>query len=118
MLGRFFEAGGFGMFPTLAFGAALTAGAVALALRPGARRAWLAATLGLLTLGGGALGFLMGVVNTLRYVQDVPPPDFWKVVCLGLAESLHNLVLAVVFVVVALLAAAVAALRAARPAAA
>lgn len=114
MLGRFFEAGGFGMFPTLAFGAALAAAAVALALRPGARRAWLAAALGLLTLAGGTLGFLMGVVNTLRYVQEVQAADFWRVVCLGVAESLNNVVLAVVFVVVALLAASVAALRAAR----
>ena len=114
MWSNFFRDGGFGMYPTLIFGFALVAAAAMYLLRPERRRVALPVCLGLLTLGSGLLGFTTGMVNTLRYIQKVPPGEQLQIGALGAAESANNLVLALIFVVLAALLASIGAFRASR----
>jgi hypothetical protein len=114
----FFRDGGWGMYPTSIFGFLLIASAVLLVLRPERRFVALVVSLGVVTLGAGVLGTLVGIVNTFRYVTTLPAADQLKVTTLGAAESLNNLVLAIMLVVLASILAAVAALRATRTSAA
>jgi hypothetical protein len=110
----FFRDGGWGMYPTAIFGFALIAASVLLALRPERRFAVLVGTLGLLTLGAGVLGTATGLITTFRYLARVPEADQFKIAALGCAESLNNLVFALMLGVLATLLASIAALRAAR----
>jgi hypothetical protein len=110
----FFRDGGWGMYPTAIFGFALIAASVLLALRPERRFAVLVGTLGLLTLGAGVLGTATGLINTFRYLMRVPEAEQFKIAALGCAESLNNLVFALMLGVLAALLGSIAALRAAR----
>lgn len=114
-MGQFFAEGGFGMFPTLLFGFGLVASAVLTLLRP--ERAWpLTATLGMATLCSGALGATMGLINTMKYVAKAPADDRLVAGAVGIAESLNNVVLALVIVIPSVLVTAAAAARAMRAA--
>jgi hypothetical protein len=100
------------MYPTAVLGLALLVVAVRYARRPQRRLLPLMASLGLVTLLAGALGFVTGVIATLSAAAaggfQAPP----HVVAMeGVAESLHNLALALVISVVAGLAATVGAYR-------
>ena len=109
-----FRDGGWGMYPTSLFGFFLIAAAVLLVLRPERRFVALVASLGLLTLGAGVLGTTTGIVNTFRYLVKVPAAEQAQIAALGCAESLNNMVLALMLAVLAALLASIAALRAAR----
>ena len=113
MWSDFFKAGGWGMYPTSLFGFLLIAAAVVLALRPERRFAWLVVALGAVTQGSGMLGTSMGVITTFHYLGQVPEPKRLLIAAYGCAESLHNLVLSLILVVLASLIAAIAAARAA-----
>lgn len=108
-----FRAGGFGMVPTLAFGLLLLAVGVAYALNPERRLVSLFAILGIVDFATGVLGTAMGVVTTFLHVAKLPGPQQYPMALLGIAESLHNLALALMLVVLATLALAAGALRAA-----
>jgi hypothetical protein len=95
----FFKAGGMGMYPTLLFGFLLVASAALFLLRQERRYLSLMVSLGITTLGSGLLSFCMGLVNTFRYLEQVPPPDQLKIAALGCEESLHNVVLALILLV-------------------
>jgi hypothetical protein len=112
MWNDFFRDGGWGMYPTTLFGFFLVASAVLLLLRPERRWVPLVVSLGVMTFGAGLLGTATGLINTFRYVQKVPLPDQVQIASLGCAESLNNVVLALVIVVFSTLLATVAALRA------
>jgi hypothetical protein len=113
-MGQFFIEGGFGMFPVLLFGCLFVASAVLQALRPD-RRLWqLVGWLGAMTAGGGVLGFSMGVINTSRYLEKVPAADQLQISMIGVAESLHNVVLAMVLLVIGAIAASVGGFRVSR----
>jgi hypothetical protein len=112
----FFQEGGVVMFPTAVFGALLVAASV-LALRGGGR-AELRVVLGALTLASGALGTVMGLINTMRWVTKASVTDQLVGGATGIAESLNNLVLAFLLIVMALLVSAVSALRSSAPPAA
>jgi hypothetical protein len=114
----FFEAGGWGMYPTATFGFVLVAAGVLFVLRPERRFVPLVLSLALMTLGSGVLSGTVGIVNTLHYVARVPAGERFAVVVLGCAESLHNVVLALIVTVLTGLLSSLAALRAARAAAA
>jgi hypothetical protein len=114
MWSSFYEAGGWGMYPVSILGFALVAAGFVLALRPERRFVWLVVSLGVATLGSGLLSACVGVVNTLHYLQRVPSGDLLKIAALGCAESFHNVVLALMLLVVTALLAAIAAGRAAR----
>lgn len=113
-MGMFFEEGGFGMYPTLVFGFLLMASAV-LSLRQAERR-WLTSVLAALTVASGVLGTSMGLINTMKYVAKTTPEERLAILAQGTAESLNNLVLAMILVVLALLVSGVAAFRFARAA--
>jgi len=113
MWNDFFRDGGWGMYPTTLFGFFLVASAVLLLLRPERRWVPLVVSLGVMTFGAGLLGTTTNLINTFRYVQNVALPDQVQIAALGCAESLNNVVLALVIVVFSTLLATVAALRAA-----
>lgn len=113
MWDNFFKAGGWGMYPTALFGFLLVAAGIVLVLRPERRFVWLAVTLGVATLGSGLLSTSVGVVTSFHYIWQVAPDKQVAIAAAGCAESLHNLVLALMIVVFTSLLAAVAALRAA-----
>lgn len=120
MWSNFFRDGGWGMYPVTAFGLLLVATAFLCAFRPERRFARVAAAFGAATVSAGLLGTAIGLITTFRYVQGVAPGQQLAIAALGCAESLNNLVLALILAVLASLLGAVAAARAAlreRPAA-
>jgi len=118
MWSTFFHDGGWGMYPTTGFGFLLIAAAVLLVLRPERRWIPLVASLGVVTFASGLLGTSVGIVNSFHYLPEVAKVEQVEIAALGCAESLNNLVLALIIVVLAGLMASLAALRAgvARPA--
>lgn len=111
---NFFEEGGWGMFPVLILGFLTVASAVLFLLRPERALGGLVLALGGTTASAGMLGFAMGMMNVLRYLRDVPAEQHLVIMGQGTAESLPNLVLAAVLLVVAGIVAAIGALRASR----
>ncbi len=108
-----FQAGGFGMVPTLAFGLLLLAIGVFHALNPERKLVSLFAILGIVDFASGVLGTAMGAAATLLHVAKLPESQQFPTALLGIAESLHNLALALMLVVLGTLALAVGSLRAA-----
>lgn len=100
-MSEFFEAGGWGMYPPLVFGFLLIACSILFLIRPEPR--YLASLVGLGTITGcaGLLGFCTGVMNTFRFLKEVPVEERLLVAGFGVAESLHCLVLALILLVVA-----------------
>ena len=111
MWANFFEAGGWGMYPVSIFGFVLIAASVLYALRPERRTARLSLTLACVTLAAGLLGTSVGVCTTFLYLQQVEQAKQLQIAALGVQESLHNLVLALILAIVAGLLAAVGTLR-------
>ncbi len=109
----FFREGGIGMYPTLAFGLLLQAVAAAYALRPERKLLMLAGALGVADFLLGVLGTILGGVATFLYVSKLPPEQQFPTTLIGLAESLHNLALALGMIVLAALLVAGGTLRAA-----
>lgn len=118
MWANFFRDGGWGMYPTLLFGFLLVAAGVLLVLRPERRFLPPVVGLGVVTLGSGVLSTAVGVINTFRYITRVEAGEQFKIAALGCAESLNNMVLALMLCVLTALLASVAAVRASRAAAA
>lgn len=108
-----FAAGGWGMFPTMAFGLLALAAAALFAVRPERRFVPLVVSTSLLTLASGALGFVMGVIHSFEAILGAPDRGMAMV---GVGESGHCLALAMVFVVLALIATTAGSARIARTA--
>jgi hypothetical protein len=106
-----FVTGGFGMYPTLAFGLLSLAAAALFAVRPERRFVPLVVSSSLLTLAAGALGFVMGVVNSFQAVLEAPDRGMAMV---GVGESGYCLALALIFVVLTLIATTAGSVRIAR----
>jgi len=113
MWNDFFEAGGWGMYPTALFGFAFVASGFLFAFRPESRFAPIVFCAGVAALGAGILGTAVGFVTTFRYVQTVAPAEQVKIALLGCAESLNNLVLALMLAIPTALLALVGVTRAA-----
>jgi hypothetical protein len=113
MLVDHFRDGGWGMFPTLFFGALLLAVAVRYATIPERRLVPLLLGLGTLTLAVSALGFVSGVIVTCRAVgaDSERLRDGTTLAIVGFGESLNNIAFALVFIVLAALAASYGAFR-------
>lgn len=108
---EFFMAGGFAMYPTLLFGFLLVACSILFLLRPEPRFLASLVGLGATTGAAGALGFSLGLMNSLRYLHLVPPAEQLQIAALGCEESLHPLVLALVLLVIAGLFVSIGAVR-------
>ena len=106
-----FRAGGWGMYPTLVFGVLLLLVAARYALRPEARWVPLQIALGLLTLLTGCFGFVLGLIITTEALPAVPQGQVPLIGALGFGESLHNVALALLLVVLAALCGSLGALR-------
>lgn len=106
-----FAAGGWGMFPTMAFGLLSLAAAALFAVRPERRFVPLVVSTSLLTLAAGALGFVMGVVHSFQAVLGAADRG---VAMVGVGESGYCLALALVFVVLTLVATTLGSVRIAR----
>ena len=114
MWDTFYRDGGWPMVPTSVFGFLLIAAAVLYVLRPERRFVSLVVALGVTTFGAGLLGTSVGIVKSFHYLPQVAAEKQLTVAALGCAESLHNLVLGLMLVVLAAVICAVAALRATR----
>lgn len=106
-----FRLGGWGMYPTAVFGLLLLAASVRYAIRPDGRWVPLQIALGILTLAAGSLGFVTGLIATTTHLDEVPVDRVTLIGALGFGESLHNVSLALVLVVLGALAASVGAAR-------
>jgi hypothetical protein len=111
MWADFYEAGGWGMYPTTIFGAMLLAASIAYAAMPERRLVPLLVSLGVTTVGSGFLGAVTGFIITFRFIQKVEEAKQHTVTLLGISESLNNVVLAFMFLVLCTLIASVGALR-------
>jgi hypothetical protein len=105
-----FHSGGWGMYPTLAFGMLMIGVSLAYAFKPERRFIPLQISLGIMTFVAGSLGFVTGLIKSLGAIHQVPEARrfIWLI---GLGESLNNVALALVLVVLAALAISVGALR-------
>ncbi len=106
-----FRLGGWVMFPTLVFGLVLLAVGVRYAIKPEARWIPLQLALGVLTLASGMLGFVTGVITTTQHISEVPNDRMGLMTAVGVGESLHNLGLAFLLMMLAAMLASVGAAR-------
>jgi len=113
-MGQFFAEGGVTMFPTALSGLFLFAVAVLHALRPDRRLGGVALLLGAVTVGLGVLGLCVALVTTAHALSQVPAEDQLRVLAAGGAESLNNLILALLIVIPSALVGIVGAYRASR----
>lgn len=105
-----FHMGGWGMYPTLFFGLLMIATALWYAVRPERRFTPLLVSCGLMTFVSGCLGFCTGVIRSLAAVGQVSA-EMRYISLIGIAESLTNVVLAFVLIMLAMLAVSVGAWR-------
>lgn len=113
----FFAAGGWGMYPVSLFGFLLVVVSALHALRPDDRRERLARALARVTLAAGWLGTAMGIATSAHFLEKLQnKADQLQIFALGIEESLHNLVLALILQIIAGLLVAVGTLRAPAPA--
>ncbi len=116
MWSDFYHAGGMGMYPVTLFGFLLVVSCVLYTLRFRPHHARLAKILAGTTLMAGMLGTVTGICNSAFYLRKVEVAKQLEIFTLGLQESLHDLILALVFVIIASLIASVGVLREARAA--
>lgn len=107
---EFFHAGGPGMWVTLVLGGILIARVTQAALRPEPGPRW-ALMLAGATLGSASLNFCLGLMATFRYIEHVPAGEQFGTACLGVEESLHNMVLALILLTIAAIVSVVGSLR-------
>jgi len=112
MISEAFTLGGWGMYPTLVFGALTLGAAIWYAMTPERKRLLLPAVLAFVTLSAGILGFLTGVMVSLTGAADTA--NIMKFVALGTAESLHNVCFALAWTILSGLVVAVGAWRSTR----
>lgn len=107
-----FHNGGMGMWPTLVVGLLMIGISARYAVSPERRFVPLIVASSVLTSLMGALGFVTGLIATSQYYDmNAAPPN---VVVVGFGESLNNVGLAIVLLVVGMLAVTVGAARHAR----
>jgi len=107
----FYDAGGFGMYPVTVFGFFLVVSCALYTLRLRPHHAKLARVLAGTTLMAGLLGTATGICNSAFYLHQVEQPKQLEIFTLGLQESLHNLILALIFVIISSLIASAGILR-------
>jgi len=111
-MSNFFRDGGFGMYPTAAFGFVLVAAAVAVAARPERRYLGVWTALAVATVASGILGTATGLVNTFRYAAAHPEDQ--GAALIGAAESLNCTILGLILTTLSSLGIIAGAVRLAR----
>ncbi|MBL8610630.1 MAG: hypothetical protein JNL38_25045 [Myxococcales bacterium] len=115
MLAKFYADGGYGMHPTALFGFFMVVAAALYAIRGESRYARISGLLGAATFAAGLLGTFTGVATSIRFVDQLPPEKQFITLCYGLEESLHNVILSLVLIVLGCVVAAVGVFRARTP---
>jgi hypothetical protein len=113
LLDRFHD-GGWGMYPTLVFGALLLGVAVRYAVTPERRYVPLLVALNVATLVSGGLGFVTGVVVTASALASEGITQPTNISFFGVGEALNNVALALLLVMVGTMAATVGAWKLSR----
>ncbi|HEX7843546.1 MAG TPA: hypothetical protein VF469_39000 [Kofleriaceae bacterium] len=108
---NFFAAGGMAMYPVLVLGFGLLAVVTLDVLRTGARPGPAARLLAGMTFASGLLGTCVGICTSALYLHKVPADQQLQIFALGVQESLHVIVLALMILLIAGLVALVGALR-------
>ena len=106
-----FRLGGWGMYPTLIAGLALGLTAFTYAARPDPRRRQIVKALAMLTFLVSCLGFTAGVIRTFLHAADADLGDL----VIGVGESLHNLGLGLMLLVLAGIGTAIGTFRTGAP---
>lgn len=106
-----FRLGGFGMYPTLVAGVLLVASAIRYAHKPEHEAPPLIYQLSVLTALVGTLGFISGVIHTFIACGQASPNELQNFVVVGTGESLCNIGLALVMLVMARIATSLGAYR-------
>lgn len=109
-----FKLGGWGMFPTLICGVLTVAVSVRYAVKPEKRFVPLLISTNVMTLVAGTLGFVTGLIATATYIGGVKTEEVPLITVIGAGESLHNIALALVLMMLAAIAATVGAFRTSR----
>jgi hypothetical protein len=102
------------MYPTAMFGFIFVVSGFLYLFRPESRFAPIVLGAGVLTMGAGLLGTSVGIVKTFHYLPEVPQAEQLQIAALGCAESLNNLVLALILTVLTTLLAWVGVVRGVR----
>jgi hypothetical protein len=110
-MNEFFVEGGWTMYPTAFFGALAVLTSMLVAARPERRFVPLLLTLCGLTTSAGVFGTITGMAGLLRVSARLTTDDRTTVMFAGMAESLHNVLLAFMVLIVVALAASSGALR-------
>jgi hypothetical protein len=109
-MGESFRLGGWGMYPTALAGLVLVAAAFRCAHRPDAQRFRIVRHLSVLTGLVACLAFVSGVIRSFTCLDNLDPHDLGRPV-IGVGESLCNVGLGLVMLVIAWIATSVAAYR-------
>jgi hypothetical protein len=107
-----FRLGGWGMYPTLIAGIILMFSAIQYARHPDRGRLRVVRFLGVLVILTSCLGFVTGVIKTCTGVTPELGPDLGMTVVIGVGESLNNIGLGLVWLVMATIVATLGASRA------
>jgi len=99
-----FHLGGWGMYPTTLFGIVLVLAAARFAIGPDARRMAVVRGLAFLTFLSGCLGFVTGTIRTFTSLGGLDTKDAPAVALIGVGESLTNVGLSLVVLVLAWIA--------------
>ena len=103
-MGEAFRLGGWGMYPTLFVGIVLVITAFRFAAGPARGRLHTIIGLGVLTFLVSCLGFVTGVIKTMISAGEIDPNAPGHVVIIGIGESLRNVGLGLMVLVVATIA--------------
>ena len=96
-----FRLGGWGMYPTTIVGLVLVFMAIQYARDPDRRRMQIVRSLAALTLLTSCLGFVTGVIKSFIAAGGLSASDLGSVVVVGVGESLTNIGLGLVLLVMA-----------------
>lgn len=107
----FFIEGGWTMYPTALFGVLTVVSSLVLAVRPEVRFVPLFLSLSALTFMTGFLGTMVGLTGVVKATANADAADVKAIVTACATQSLNSLMLASIFVVLAILAVASGALR-------
>lgn len=110
-MGEAFRLGGWGMYPTALVGVVLIVVAALYAARPDARRMHVVRCLSVLTFFVSMLGFVTGVIKAFTSIDESVGPELGNLVVMGVGESLHNIGLGLVSLVMAWTAVSIGAAR-------
>ena len=101
MWSNFFGAGGWGMYPTTVFGFLLLAALGLHALRPEPRYERVISSLQVMVFASGLLGTSVGICKSALDLDQVPFDKQLQTFAMGCQESLHNLILGLIIIVIA-----------------